>query len=184
MITEGESQLRRRWLAVVDRGQIGLLIGEKLFVRDITPVEIDLPCLRKSAQWNPRIVLDENATVVQEKIAHAVESLSVHQVRRGFEQTDARTLARAPFQEWARTAGQIGFEIIQGLVRSAAGRERDPHSFRRVPDVGSVDDVTAHPREKDVKDRESAAEIWPGKLGPHVFGDEIMSLQHGVHRSA
>ena len=81
--------------------------------------------------------MNNDAAVGQQKIANAGEAFGVHEVRRGFQQTHARPLFRAPFQKRTRAAGQIGLEIVERLL-AAVAREGDLHAFRRAFQVGGV----------------------------------------------
>src|SRR3954467_15509861 len=129
MITEGEAQVGRRRLSIVNRREVGLLVFQEFLVRDIVAVEIHLPIFGKRTQRDAGIVLDYYPGVIEQKIANAGETLGMHQVGSGLEKAIARALAGAPFQERARAAGKVGFEIVQGLVRAAPRRERDPHAL-------------------------------------------------------
>src|SRR6266404_8242210 len=140
MVTESESQLRRRRLPVVDRRQIRLMVfAEHLRVRDVAAVAIDLPRFGKSAQRDTGVILDNNAAAAQEEIAHAGEALGMHQVGGGLEQAVTLSLPGAPLEERTRSAGKVGLEVIQGLLGAVAG-EVDLHAFRGSLHVGGVED--------------------------------------------
>jgi len=86
MIAEGKTERRRRRVLRVDRSQIGLMIFFEFFVmRNVTAVTIHFPTFREGAQRNPGIVLNNDATVLQKKIADAGETIAVHEKGCGLE---------------------------------------------------------------------------------------------------
>ena len=84
MIAKGKTE---RSLVLADEGgKIGLIIFlELVLVRNVTAVAIYLPTFREHAQRNPGIVLNDDATVLHEKIAHPGESIAIHEEGSGFE---------------------------------------------------------------------------------------------------
>ena len=84
MIAEGKTELR---LVLADeRREIGLIIFlEFILVRNVAAVAIHFPTFRKGAQRNPGIILNDDATVLEKEIAHAGESITVHEEGSGFE---------------------------------------------------------------------------------------------------
>src|SRR5437868_15027844 len=104
MIAEGKPE---RSLVLADKGgKIGLIIFlELVFVRNVTAVAVHFPTFREHAQRNPGIVLNDDATVLHEKIARAGESITVHEEGSCFEQTQSRPARRAPAKKGAVSAG-------------------------------------------------------------------------------
>src|SRR5205814_9439856 len=100
MIAEGKPE---RSLVLADKGgKIGLIIFlELVLVRDVTAVAVHFPTFREHAQRNPGIVLNNNATVLHEKIADAGESITVHEEGSGFEQTQPWPARGAPAKKSA-----------------------------------------------------------------------------------
>ena len=86
----------------VDRGEIGLIIFLELFlVRNVTAVAIHLPTFGEAAERNSGIVLNNDATVLHEKIAHTGESVTVHEEGSGFEQTESGPARGTPAKKRA-----------------------------------------------------------------------------------
>src|SRR5436189_6260131 len=104
MITKGKTE---RCLVLADKGsEIRLIIFlELVFVRNVTTVAVHFPTFREGAQRNPRIVLNNDATVLHEKIADAGESIPVHEEGSGFEQTQSRPARGTPAQKGAVSPG-------------------------------------------------------------------------------
>src|SRR5438477_7080961 len=101
-----ECETKRRLVLADERRQIRLIIFlEFVPMRNVTAVAIHFPTFGKGAQRNPGIVLNDNATVLHEKIADAGESIAVHEKGSGFEQTQARPARRAPAKKGAVSAG-------------------------------------------------------------------------------
>src|SRR6266513_6248357 len=100
MITKGKTE---RCLVLADKGsEIRLIIFlELVFVRNVTTVTIHFPTFREGAQRNPGIVLNDDATVLHEKIADAGESITVHEEGSGFEQTQPWLARGAPAKKRA-----------------------------------------------------------------------------------
>ena len=97
MVTKGKPELGRWGLLIVDRGQVRLMILTEHFrMRYITPVAIYLPAFRERSQRNAGIILDNDAAVVQKKIAHPGESFGMHQVGGGFQQAVPWPLSCTP----------------------------------------------------------------------------------------
>src|SRR5256885_3076025 len=104
MIAEGKTE--RRLVLADERGEVGLIIFLELFlVRDVTTVATHFPPFRKGAQRDPRIVLNDDATVLQKEIAHTGESIAVHQEGSGFKQTQARPMRGGPAKKGAISTG-------------------------------------------------------------------------------
>ena len=86
MIAKGKTERRRGRVLRIDGGEIGLIILlELVFVRNVTTVAIHFPTFWKRTQRNTGIVLDNYTTILQEKIPHTGESITVHQERSGLE---------------------------------------------------------------------------------------------------
>ena len=104
MIAKGKTE---RSLVLADEGgKIGLIVFlELVLMRNVTSVAIHFPTFREHAQRNPGIVLNDDATVLHEKIADAGESITVHEEGSGFKQTQARPARGAPAKESAVSAG-------------------------------------------------------------------------------
>src|SRR4029077_19819553 len=106
MIAEGKPECRRRRILREDRSQVGLMIFfEFLVMRNVTAIAIHFPTFRKITQRNPGIVLNDNATVLDEKVTHPGETVAVHQEGSGFEQTQPWRARGAPAKESAVSAG-------------------------------------------------------------------------------
>jgi len=84
MIAKGKTE---RSLVLADKGgKIGLIILlELVLMRNVTAIAIHFPTFREHAQRNPGIVLNNDATVLQKKIADPGESIAVHEEGCGFE---------------------------------------------------------------------------------------------------
>ena len=159
MVTESEPEFRRRRLAIVDRGEVRLIIlAEHFLVLHEATVEIDLPTFRERPKRDAGIVLHNHAAVVEQKIPDTGEAFGVHEVGGGLEQAKARALVRAPFQKRAGAAREVGLEIVEGLLVAIAC-EVDLHSFRRAFQISRVEDSAIQPRQENVKDREGSAEV-------------------------
>src|SRR2546430_4848302 len=104
MIAEGKT---KRGLVLADEGgKIGLIIFlELVLMRNVTAVAVHFPTFREHAQRNPGIVLNNDATVLHEKIADAGESIAVHEEGSGFEQAESGSARSAPAKESAVSAG-------------------------------------------------------------------------------
>ena len=79
MITKGKTEDWRRRILRIDRGQIGLMIFLEFFVvRHLPAIAIHFP-----AFWKIRsgigIVLNDDATVLDEKVTNSGETVAVHQ---------------------------------------------------------------------------------------------------------
>src|SRR5207244_11839360 len=103
----------------------------------ITSIAVDFPGFREGAERDAGVVLNDDATVLEEKIAYAGETFAVHQIRGRLEKTQAGPLLGAPAQEPTFAARKIGLEVIQSLD-AARVLEVDFHSFRRRLNVGGV----------------------------------------------
>jgi len=112
----------------------------------IPAVVIDAPAFWKGVERNAGIVLDDDAAVVEQEIAHAGKPLRVHQVGGGFEQRHAWTARGTPSKEFAAATREIGPEIIKRLRRCAVAAERDLHAVSRRTHVDRVIDRVAEPR--------------------------------------
>src|SRR5436305_5565986 len=97
-----ESKTERCLVLADERGEIRLIIFlELVLMRNVWAVAVHFPPFRESAQRNPGIVLNNDATVLHEKIAHTGESVAMHEEGSGFEQTQARPARGAPAKKSA-----------------------------------------------------------------------------------
>ena len=114
-------------------------------MRDVTPIEIELPTFRKRAQRNPGIVLDDDAAVIEEKIADAGKSFVVHEVGSSLDQTEPRPARRAPTQKSAVASREVVLEVVQSL-RMEAVAKGNLNAFRGAVDISGVDHSASEPR--------------------------------------
>src|SRR5438270_4115930 len=135
-IAEGETEFGRRRISVVNLGQRLLVkLSEFFTVRNKAPVEFERPVFSKRTQRNAGIVLDNEGTVFEQKIADAGETFAVHEIRCSFNQTNSWPTRCAPTKKTAVAAGKVSLEVIQRL-RATAVTESDFHPFPRTVDIG------------------------------------------------
>jgi hypothetical protein len=80
VIAEGEPERGRRRVLRLDGREIGLVILlEFLVMGNVTAVAIHFPTFGKHPQRDSGVVLDNDATVLQQEIAHAGESVAMHE---------------------------------------------------------------------------------------------------------
>ena len=97
VVAEREPEFRRRWIPGIYRGEVGLtILSEHLYVRHISPVAIHFPVLWERTERDAGVVLNDDTAVIEEEIAHAGETLAMHEIRGGLEKAEARPLRRAP----------------------------------------------------------------------------------------
>src|SRR5213078_4207963 len=102
MIAKGKPE--RRLILTDQRREIGLIIFlELVLMRNVTAVAVHFPTFREGAQRNPGIVLNNDATVLHEKIAHTGESVTVHEEGSGFEQAESGPARGTPAKKRAVT---------------------------------------------------------------------------------
>src|SRR5205085_11478996 len=104
MIAKGKTE---RSLVLADEGgKIGLIVFlELVLMRNVTAVAVHFPTFREHAQRNPGIVLNDDATVLHEKIPDTGESITVHEEGSGFEQAESGSARGAPAKKSAISAG-------------------------------------------------------------------------------
>src|SRR5213082_983946 len=99
-----ESKTERCLVLADERGEIRLIIFlELVLMRNVWAVAVHFPPFREGAQRNPGIVLNNDATVLHEKIAHAGESITVHEEGSGFEQAESGPARGTPAKKRAVT---------------------------------------------------------------------------------
>src|SRR5438309_11896134 len=112
-IAEGEAEFRRRRISPVNFGQRLLIVFPELFaVRNEAPIELEGPTFAKGAQRNARVVLHDEAAVLEQQTADSGEPVAVHKIRSGMDQTDSGSARRAPSKESAVPSREIGLEVI------------------------------------------------------------------------
>src|SRR6266446_2503977 len=179
MIAEGKTE--RRLVLADERGEIRLIIFlELVFVRNVTTVAVHFPTFREIAQRNPRIVLNDDATVLHEKIAHTGEPIPVHEEGSGFEQAESGPARGTPAQKGAVASGQIRFEIIKRL-RLFTATERNLYAFCRGAHVCHIDYGVTETRQKNVQNRQCSTDIPATEISTHFFGNKILKSQNRVH---
>src|SRR5438094_9294454 len=110
MMAEGKTE--RRPVRANGRCEIGLIIFlEFILVRNVAAVAIHFPTFWKGAQRNPGIILNDDVTVLHEKIAHTGESIAVHQEGSGLEQAESRPARGTPANKRADFAVYVSFAI-------------------------------------------------------------------------
>src|SRR5213083_2816820 len=92
-----ESKTERCLVLADERGEIRLIIFlELVLMRNVWAVAVHFPPFREGAQRNPGVVLNDDATVLHEKIADAGESITVHEEGSGFQQAESGPACSAP----------------------------------------------------------------------------------------